>query len=97
MGQSLTSLRVDGGAVQNNLLMQIQANFSNTEIMRPTVIETTAYGAALACINGLDLLDESKIVELWKLDKNWKPETDLSYYKSKREGYTQYINRNFMS
>jgi glycerol kinase len=97
MGESIASLRVDGGAVQNNLLMQIQANFSKTKIMRPTVIETTAYGAALACIKGLGLLDESKITEKWSLNKDWNPESDLSYYETKRDKYTSYIKSNFVS
>lgn len=96
MGQKITSLRVDGGAVQNDLLMQLQANFSQTQIVRPEVIETTAYGAALACIKGLGLLDESKIIEMWKENQNWKPESELSYYNLKREKYTGYIQKNFM-
>ncbi len=45
-GVQLTSLRVDGGASANNLLMQFQADILGTEVVRPKVIETTALGAA---------------------------------------------------
>jgi glycerol kinase len=45
---ALTSMRVDGGATANNLLMQIQSDVMGIEIIRPEVIETTALGAAYA-------------------------------------------------
>lgn len=45
-GQSISSLRVDGGATANNLLLQIQANVLGLPILRPACIETTALGAA---------------------------------------------------
>ena len=44
--QPVTSLRVDGGASNNNYLMQTQADISNTEVIRPECVETTALGAA---------------------------------------------------
>lgn len=47
-GMELKELRVDGGAVVNDFMMQIQANFSELEVVRPSIIETTAYGAACA-------------------------------------------------
>ena len=90
MGSRLVNLRVDGGAVQNNLLMQIQSNFSKTEINRPRVIETTAYGAALACIKGLGLLENERISEMWQLDHTWKPENDCEYYDFKMDEYKKY-------
>ena len=76
--------------------MQIQSNFSNINIKRPAVIETTAYGAALACIKGLDLLNEVKITEKWNLNKQWKPESDLKYYEGKTKKYLDYISKNFV-
>ena len=44
-GQSMQSLRVDGGASANNLLMQLQANYLDRDIVRPELIETTVAGA----------------------------------------------------
>lgn len=46
-GQAMSTLSVDGGAVKNNLLMQLQADFSGLQVDRPRNIETTAFGAAL--------------------------------------------------
>ncbi len=41
-------LKVDGGATNNDLLLKIQASISNLKIIRPSILETTGYGAALA-------------------------------------------------
>src|SRR5690606_35147209 len=49
----VTSLKVDGGASANNLLMGLQANFSHLKIIRPEIIETTGYGVALGALVGL--------------------------------------------
>ena len=46
-GLSIKELAVDGGACANNFLMQFQADILNTEIIRPKIIESTAWGAAL--------------------------------------------------
>ena len=46
-GLTLTSLRVDGGAAQNDLLLQLQADLLGVEIVRPKMLESTALGAAL--------------------------------------------------
>lgn len=54
-GGPLEVLRVDGGAAANDLLMQCQADFSNVTVDRPAVIETTAFGAALAAGLGVGL------------------------------------------
>ncbi len=45
-GRTLRSLRVDGGATANDLLMQIQADLLDTEVVRPPAVEVTALGAA---------------------------------------------------
>src|SRR6266481_1311445 len=71
---SLASLRVDGGMVGNELLMQFQADILNREVVRPVVQETTALGAAYAA--GLAVGFYSGIDELrskWKTDRVWKP------------------------
>jgi len=45
-GTKFNNLKVDGGASNNNLLMQIQSNLLNTNVIRPKITETTALGAA---------------------------------------------------
>lgn len=55
MGQKLKSLHVDGGAVANNLLMQMQSNFAGIPVRRPTDIESTSRGAAWLAGVGIGL------------------------------------------
>jgi len=54
-GHSITALRVDGGAVENNLLMQMQADFLGADIIRPAMVESTALGAAELAAFGVGL------------------------------------------
>ena len=54
-GQAIASLRVDGGATVNDLLMQIQADLLGADIVRPEMIESTALGAGLLAAHGLGL------------------------------------------
>ena len=65
----LKELKVDGGAVNNSLLMRIQATISNLKIIKPKIIETTAYGAALASAIGNNLIKKDDILSLWKKEK----------------------------
>ena len=70
----LESLRVDGGMVANELLMQFQADILNREVVRPVIQETTALGAAYAA--GLAVKFFSGLEELrakWAVDRIWKP------------------------
>lgn len=87
-------IKVDGGASQNNFLMQIQANFSNKTIIRPEVIETTAYGVALGSIVGLGEIKLDKIQTLWREDKKFQSKSD-PYFTNKLEQWSNYINRLF--
>ena len=72
---ALESLRVDGGMVANELLMQFQADILNREVVRPVIQETTALGAAYAA--GLAVKFFSGLEELrakWAVDRVWKPQ-----------------------
>ncbi len=73
-GIALASLRVDGGMVVNELLMQFQADILNREVVRPVVRETTALGAAYAAglaVNFFSGLDELRAN--WAVDHTWTP------------------------
>jgi glycerol kinase len=79
---SLSSLRIDGGMVVNELLMQFQADILNREVVRPKVQETTALGAAYAAglaVNFFSGLDELRAN--WAVDRTWKPQL----YPTRRE------------
>ncbi len=76
-GISLANLRVDGGMVVDELLMQFQADILNREVLRPVIQETTALGAAYAA--GLAVTFFSELEELranWAVERTWKPALD---------------------
>lgn len=74
-GIELKTLRVDGGAVANNFLMQFQSDILGVPVDRPEINETTALGAAY--LAGLAVgywKDKAEIKQQWKLDHQFKPE-----------------------
>ena len=76
-GVELSSLKVDGGMVYNELLMQFQADVLGVPVIRPTVAETTALGAAYAA--GLAVGFWKEVEDLranWGKDKEWDPKMD---------------------
>ncbi len=76
-GVNLTELKVDGGMVANDALMQFQADILNVAVVRPVVAETTALGAAYAA--GLAVGFWKNLDELranWQEDKRWTPNLD---------------------
>ena len=73
-GVDLESLKVDGGMVQNDLLMQFQADLLDVDVIRPAVAETTALGAAYAAGLATGLWAEQEdLRENWVEDKRWTP------------------------
>ncbi|MBP5998391.1 MAG: glycerol kinase GlpK [Azonexus sp.] len=73
-GQPMKELRVDGGAANNDLLMQFQADLLDVPVVRPQVIETTALGAAY--LAGLAVgfwQDESELTALWRSEHRFEP------------------------
>jgi glycerol kinase len=86
-GVDLTSLKVDGGMVYNELLMQFQADVLDVPVIRPTVAETTSLGAAYAA--GLATGFWSEVEDLranWGKDKEWQPQMDAAE-REKEYGY----------
>lgn len=73
LGKKLRTIKVDGGAAANNLLMQMQADFLGTPVIRPQVVETTAMGAAyLAGLGSGVWKDLSQIQKIWKMNQEFK-------------------------
>ncbi|BFT76004.1 MULTISPECIES: glycerol kinase GlpK [Paenibacillus] len=73
-GIQLTKLRVDGGAVRNNFLMQFQSDMLGVTVERPVISETTALGAAF--LAGLAVgfwQDQAEIAAQWQVDEAFKP------------------------
>ena len=76
-GVPLTTLKVDGGMVGNEVLMQFQADLLGVEVVRPVVSETTALGAAYAAGLAVGFWEsEQDIRDNWAQDKVWEPSMD---------------------
>jgi len=84
-GLAITTLKVDGGAAANPPLMELQATISETTIIRPKVIETTAFGAAMAAAIGAGLTDFEKLSDTWKKDREFPIEQDLLPYINEKK------------
>ncbi len=69
----LTELRVDGGAANNDLLMQFQADLLNVPVLRPKDTEVTAKGAALLAGLKTGLYDDATIKASWQVDRIFEP------------------------
>ncbi|NQZ02163.1 MAG: glycerol kinase, partial [Bdellovibrionales bacterium] len=77
LGESLSGLKVDGGAVANSLLMQLQADYLGAKIIKPKNIETTAAGAAfLAGLSEGVWTSLEDIQKSWVVDEAFEPEID---------------------
>lgn len=74
IAQPLKQLRVDGGASQNDMLMQFQADILNVPVLRPKLLESTAWGAAaLAGLKAGVFNNLGEISESWQLDRAFEP------------------------
>jgi glycerol kinase len=96
-GVDLTELRVDGGMVGNELLMQFQADILDVPVIRPKIAETTALGAAYAA--GLAVGFWSDLDELtakWAEDKRWEPQMSEEdrgrYYRNWQKAVTKSLD-----
>jgi glycerol kinase len=95
-GVDLTALKVDGGMVYNNLLMQFQADILGVPVIRPVVAETTALGAAYAA--GLAVGFWGTVEELranWGKDMEWHPKMDAATRQELYAGWKKAVTRTF--
>lgn len=95
-GVKLRALKVDGGMVFNELLMQFQSDILNVPVVRPKVAETTALGAAYAA--GLAVgfwKDYDELRANWGRDKEWIPQMDAKLRKGLYSGWKKAVTRTF--
>jgi glycerol kinase len=93
---TLRLLKVDGGMVHNELLMQFQADILDVPVIRPKVSETTALGAAYAA--GLAIGYWSSLEDLranWAIDKVWQPRMDAEMRERLYRGWQKAVTRTF--
>jgi glycerol kinase len=90
----LHSLRVDGGASRNNLLMQMQADILGTQVVRPKITETTALGAAyLAGLQTQIWHDLQDIRSFWEIDRVFEPSITEELRQSKIYKWNKALDR----
>jgi glycerol kinase len=93
-GVAMSALRVDGGMVANDLLMQFQSDILGVPVIRPRITETTALGAASAAalasgfVSGLDELKNN-----WAMDKRWEPGMDPDQRQKGINGWKKAVER----
>ncbi|MES2733889.1 MAG: glycerol kinase GlpK [Bacteroidota bacterium] len=93
---SISSLRVDGGMVVNELLMQFQSDMLDVPVVRPRMIETTSLGAAYAAglaVGYWDGLDD--LTQNWGIDKTWEPAMPDSQRAKLYAGWKKAVERSF--
>jgi glycerol kinase len=93
-GIPLQELRVDGGASNNDLLMQIQADLLGVPVVRPKITETTALGAAY--LAGLAVgywSDTHEIAEIWQVDRRFEPQMPMGQQQRLLETWVRAVER----
>ncbi|WP_426310946.1 glycerol kinase GlpK [Cellulosimicrobium sp. E-16] len=95
-GVDLTELRVDGGMVANELLMQFQADQLGVDVVRPKVAETTALGAAYAAGIAVGFWKgEQDVIDNWAEDKRWSPSMDDSERERLYRNWKKAVTKTF--
>jgi len=93
-GIALAELRVDGGASNNDLLMQMQADFLGVPVVRPNVTETTALGAAYLAGLAVGLWSSTKdIATQWSIDRRFEPAMAAAARQAKLARWHQALER----
>lgn len=93
-GVPLTALKVDGGMVYNNLLMQFQSDILGVPVVRPTVAETTSLGAAYAAGLAVGFWESVEGLRAnWGKDKEWHPNMDAAKREELYKGWKKAVTR----
>lgn len=95
-GVDMEDLRVDGGMVVNDALMQFQADILGIPVIRPKVVETTALGAAYAAGLAVGFWETTEsATENWAEDKRWEPQMDASERERQLRLWKKAVTRTF--
>lgn len=92
-GLQLKSLKVDGGACANNILMQFQSDILAAEVDRPAVIESTAMGAAYLAAIQIGLWKKEDISKNRRIEKCFKPQMNEATRKRLYDGWKKAVKR----
>jgi glycerol kinase len=93
-GIDISALRVDGGAVRNDFLMQFQADILGVPVQRPVVTETTALGAAYLAGLAVDFwASQDEIATQWAIEHTFEPTMKADEREALRAGWTKAVQR----
>ncbi|MDU6039207.1 MAG: glycerol kinase GlpK [Clostridium butyricum] len=93
-GCKLTSIKVDGGASRNNLLMQFQADITGSEVVRPIITETTALGAAYLAGLAVEFWkSKEEIAKKWAVSQEYSPNLDEDVKEKLYRGWKKAVDR----
>lgn len=93
-GITLYQLRVDGGMVRNDLLMQFQADILDVPIVRPAVTETTVLGVAFAAGLAVGFWhDLEELRQLWRQERVWRPQLSEAKRRELRQWWSKAVQR----
>ncbi len=93
-GLELSELRVDGGAAQSDLLLQIQADLLQTDVVRPRVIETTALGAGYLAGRATGVWESrEEIASQWAVERRFQPRRPADEVAEARAGWRRAVER----
>jgi glycerol kinase len=93
-GVELKSLKVDGGMVYNELLMQFQSDILGVPVIRPVVSETTALGSAYAAGIAVKFWNDLEdLRQNWKVSKTWDPDMETARRAKLYKGWKKAVQR----
>jgi glycerol kinase len=92
-GIPLTTLRVDGGMVGNDFLMQFQADILGVPVQRPAVTETTALGAAALAGLAVGFWQRDSLAEKWSVERTFEPLMSADQRESLYAGWQKAVER----
>ena len=95
-GVTLKALKVDGGMVYNEVLMQFQSDILGVPVVRPKVAETTALGAAYAAGLAVGFWNSTEdLLANWQIDKTWLPQMSADHRQKLYHGWKKAVERTF--
>ena len=92
-GEPITQLRIDGGAANNNLMVQFQADISNINIIRPDNLETTALGAAYLAGIAVGFWRMEELSQSWRVNQTFTPNLPPEQVDSLRHYWQKAVGR----
>ena len=95
-GRRLAALKVDGGMVRNELLMQFQADLLGVPVVRPQVTETTSLGAAYAAGLAVGFWESLEGLRAqWRAERTWEPQMPAGQRQALIQGWRKAVERTF--